>query len=188
MDDVIDQPLATRAPASLRLRTLTMADAAAFARHVAADAEHLGTHLPWPDTAAEPAGAREWLELYESGSDGRVLVAGALDGDEIVGGALLMHHEPATATVELGCWAIAAVEGMGVARASCQALIAYARGQLGVERVEWRTTTVNTRSRALAERLGFRHEGTLRSNFVLRGVRYDTDVLSLVGAELDGAA
>ena len=44
---------------------------------------------------------------------------------------------------------------------------------------------LNTRSRRLAERLGFQHEGTLRSNYVLRGERLDTDVLSLVGAELD---
>jgi ribosomal-protein-serine acetyltransferase len=184
---VIDQPLATRAPTPLRLRTLTPADAAAFARHIAADAEHLREHLPWPDIAADPAGAREWLELYASGRDGRVLVAGAFNGAEIVGGALLTHHEPAMAAIELGCWAIAAVEGMGVARASCQALIAYARAQLRVERVEWRTTSVNARSRTLAERLGFRHEGTLRSNYVLRGERYDTEVLSLVGAEIDGA-
>ena len=39
-------------------------------------------------------------------------------------------------------------------------------------------------SRGLAERLGFRHEGTLRSAYVLRGERYDLDVLSLVGDEL----
>jgi hypothetical protein len=43
---VIDQPLATRAPTPLRLRTLTPEDANAFARHAAADLEHLREHLP----------------------------------------------------------------------------------------------------------------------------------------------
>lgn len=184
---MIDQPLATRAAARLRLRTLTPADAAAFARHAAADVAHLREHLGWAEPASEPDGAREWLELYASGSDGRVLVAGAFDGSEIVGGALLLHHEPDLGAIELGCWAITAVEGLGVARASCQALIAHARRELGVERIAWRATTVNPRSRALAERLGFRHEGTLRSAWLLRGERYDMDILSLVGAELDGA-
>jgi RimJ/RimL family protein N-acetyltransferase len=47
---------------------------------------------------------------------------------------------------------------------------------------------VNSRSRALAERLGFRYEGTLRSAYVLNGRRYDMDVLSLVGRELDAYA
>ena len=182
---MIDQPLATRWPRSLRLRRLTPEDAEAFARHAAADLEHLREHLPWADLARDSAGAREWLELYERGNGGRVLVAGAFDGDQLVGGALLLHHDPAMASVEIGCWATSAAQGLGVARAACEALIAYARTRLGVERIEWRCTTVNRRSRALAERLGFRHEGTLRSDYVLHGRRYDSDLLSLVGAELD---
>jgi ribosomal-protein-serine acetyltransferase len=182
---LIDQPLDTRSGKPLRLRTLTPADAGSFARHAAADVEHLREHLGWAQAASEPAGAFAWLEAYAAGDDGRVLVAGAFDGDEIVGGALLLHHERDAATIELGCWAVSAVEGMGVARAACAALIGYARRELRVERVAWRCTTVNSRSRALAERLGFRYEGTLRSAYVLDGRRYDMDVLSLVGAELD---
>jgi len=185
---VIDQPLATRAPRPLRLRTLTPDDAQALARQAAADVDHLREHLPWAEPASDPAGAREWLQLYAARVDGRVVVVGAVDGDEIVGGAMLLHHVPSFANVELGCWVTSTVEGMGVARAVCRALIAYARAELGVERIEWRTTTVNARSRALAERLGFRHEGTLRSDYVLRGRRYDTDLLSLVGAEIDAVS
>jgi ribosomal-protein-serine acetyltransferase len=185
---MIDQPLETRSPRPLRLRMLTADDADAVARHAAADLEHLRLHLRWPEPASEPAGAREWLELYERGDDGRVVVAGVFDGDELVGGALLLHYDPEMATVELGCWAGSAVQGMRVARAACEALIAHARSELRVERIEWRCTTVNTRSRALAERLGFRHEGTLRSDFVMRGERYDSDVLSLVGAEIDAVS
>ena len=184
---MIDQQLETRAAAPLRLRALTPDDAEALARCVAPDVAHLSEHLPWAEAAAQPAGARAWLAGYASGRDGRVLVAGAFDGDEIVGGATLLHHEPDTASIALGTWATSAVEGLGVARAACRAMIAYARTELHVERVAWTSTTVNPRSRALAERLGFRYEGTLRSAYVLHGRRYDLDVLSLVGAELDAA-
>ena len=182
---VIDEPLDTRSNAPLRLRTLTPDDAVPFARHVAADLEHLRVHLPWPESAAVPAGARVWLQAYADATNGRVMAAGVFDGSEIVGGALLAHHDPPAASVELGCWATSGVQGLGVARAASEALIAYARAALAVERVAWRSTTVNGRSRALAERLGFRYEGTLRSAYVLRDERYDIDVLSLVGAELD---
>jgi ribosomal-protein-serine acetyltransferase len=182
---LIDQPLATRAPRPLRLRTLTPADADAFARHAAREIEHLREHLPWADAAAEPGGARVWLEAYARGAGGRVVVAGAFDGEEIVGGALLLHHEPEAHAVEIGCWATTAVERRGVARAACVALIAYARKQLAAERVVWRCPTANTRSRALAERLGFRYEGTMRSAYVLRDQRLDIEILSLVGTELD---
>jgi ribosomal-protein-serine acetyltransferase len=185
---VIDQPLETRWPRPLRLRTLTPADAGVFARHAAADVEHLREHLGWAESASDPAGAFAWLKAYAAGDGGRVLVAGAFDGEEIVGGALLMNHDPDAAKVELGCWTSSAVEGHGVARAACAALIGYARRDLHAERVAWRCTTLNFRSRALAERLGFHYEGTLRSAYLLGGRRYDMDVLSLVGAELDAYA
>jgi RimJ/RimL family protein N-acetyltransferase len=184
---VIDRPLETRLERPLRLRTLTPDDAPAFARHCAGDVEHLREHLPWAEPASRPEGAKAWLEMYARGDDGRVLVAGAFAGEDVVGGALLLHHDPDQAAIELGCWATRAVRGRGVARAACRALIALAREQLRVERVVWQCTTANPRSRALAERLGFRHEGRLRSAYVLRGERHDLDVLSLVGAEIDQA-
>jgi RimJ/RimL family protein N-acetyltransferase len=181
---VIEQPLETRSPKPLRLRTLTAADADAFARHVARDLEHLHAHLPWAESAAHPAGARAFLELYDRGEEGRVTIAGAFDGDALVGGALLLNHKPDLATVEIGCWVAGAAEGLGVARAACAALVEHARAELAVERIEWHCTTTNPRSRALAERLGFQLEGTLRSAYVLHGERYDLDVLSLVGDEI----
>ena len=96
-----------------------------------------------------------------------------------------IHHDPDYAIVEIGCWLTAAAEGGGVAAAACRVLLGLARRDLAAERVEWHASTLNIRSRRLAERLGFTHEGTMRSNYVLRGDRLDTDVLSLVGAELD---
>jgi RimJ/RimL family protein N-acetyltransferase len=180
-------PLSTRFPDPLTLRRLSTADAAAFADHVAQDVEHLGEHLPWPNVADTPDGAAEWLALYERGEDGRVIVAGAWSGDALLGGALLLHYSEAHGNIEIGCWAVSAAEGRGVASAACLELIALARHELGVERVEWRTTTVNWRSRRLAEKLGFRLDGTMRSDCVLHGTRYDSHVLSLVGEEIDQA-
>ncbi len=181
-------PLRTGLPQAVTLRRLTSADAAAFARHVARDAERLQEHLPWPAATATPEGARAWLGPYERQEDGRVVVAGAWHGDELLGGALLFQHDAEAATAAIGVWVVAAGEGCGLASAACRAVLAAARSQLGIERVEWRSTTVNVRSRRLAERLGFRHEGTLRSNYVLGAARFDTDVLSLVGGEIDEAA
>jgi len=177
--------LDTGLPDPVVLRPLTTADAEAFAGHVAGDLPRLSEHLPWPAVTDTPDGAAAWLGPYERREDGRVVVGGIWAGDALVGGALLFHHVPAADVVEIGCWLTAAAEGGGVAAAACTVLIGLARNELGAERVEWHSTTVNTRSRRLAERLGFQHEGTLRSDYVLRGERLDTDVFSLVGAELD---
>lgn len=167
------------------LRRLTTADAEAFSSHVAAAREHLRRYLPWPDRTHTVAGAREWLCAYEQGWDGRVVAAGVWSGDRLIGGTTLLHHDPVMAVAELGVWVVPEAQGRGVAAAAGRAAIAAARTELGVERLEWQCVTENVASRRLAERLGFRHEGTRRSDYVLRGVRHDTDVFSLVAAELD---
>ncbi len=177
--------LETGLTGEVTFRRLSADDAAAFAVHVSSDLDRLRTHLPWPDVTSTPEGAAEWLSAYDRQEDGRVGVGGMWHDGELLGGALLFHHDPGFATVELGCWVVAAGEGAGVVSAACRVLLAHARTDLKVERVEWHAASANVRSRQLAERLGFRYEGTMRSNYVLRGERLDTDVMSLVGTELD---
>jgi RimJ/RimL family protein N-acetyltransferase len=169
------------------LRRLTVADAVPFAAHIAGDLSRLGEHLPWPAATSSVDGARAWLENHELARDGRVIAVGAWEESRLLGGAVLFHHEPASAAIELGCWVVAEAEGRGIAAACCVELLELARSGLRAERVEWRTTPANMRSRRLAERLGFRYEGRLRSRYVLREARLDVDVLSLVGAEIDAA-
>jgi ribosomal-protein-serine acetyltransferase len=185
---VLDRPVAltTRLSGRVTFRRLSAADADVFAAHVTSDLDRLRTHLPWPDVTSTPEGAAGWLGTYDRMEDGRVGVGGIWHDGTLLGGALLFQHDKGFANVELGCWVVAAGEGAGVVSAACRVLLAFARTSLRVERVEWHATTNNARSRQLAERLGFQHEGTLRSNYVLRGDRLDTDVLSLVGTELDG--
>jgi ribosomal-protein-serine acetyltransferase len=186
---MLDDPLqlSTGLPRQVTLRRLTSADAVAFADHVARDGERLQEHLAWPAVTASPEGAEAWLGAYDRGENGRVLVAGAWSDGELLGGAVLFDHDATNGSVELGCWVVAAGEGHGLASATCRAVLALARADLGVERVEWHAGRLNARSRRLAERLGFVYEGTLRSNYALRGARLDTDVLSLVGGEIDRA-
>ncbi len=184
---MIDEPLTTALPGALRLRTLTTADAAAYAAAVAGDRERLREHLVWPDATADEDGARGFLERYERRQDGRVLLAGAWRGERLLGAALLMSHDEVNAVIELGVWMTREAAGRGVAAAACRALLRLARSDLRAERVVWRCAPGNVASRRLAERLGFVFEGTARSDYVLRDRRVDTDVLSLVGAEVDAA-
>jgi ribosomal-protein-serine acetyltransferase len=179
--------LSTGLPGRVELRRLTTADAAAFASHVARDVARLGEYLSWPAVTDTPEGAERWLGAYERREEGRAVVGGAWHDGSLVGGALLFQHDPVNRNVEIGCWLVAEGEGHGVAAAACRVLLAVARRELEAERVVWHAAPGNVRSRRLAERLGFRFEGTARSDYLLRGTRFDTDVLSLVGAEIDAA-
>ena len=169
------------------LRTLTAADAPAFASHIAGDLARLSEFLPWPARTDTPEGAAAWITAYTDGVNGRVLVAGIEAGDRLVGGMVLFGHSVEMAEIELGCWAVAAVEGTGAVRAACVEGLRQARTVHDVERVVWQCDPENTRSGGLARRLGFSLEGVLRSSYVLRGERRDTELYSLVGSEIDAA-
>lgn len=169
------------------LRTLTVADAPAFAAHIAGDVARLSEFLPWPVRTDTPSGAALWVGQYTDGVDGRLEVAGIERDDALLGGIVLFSHSEAMASVELGCWIVAGAEGVGAVRAACVEGLREARQTYAVERVVWQCDPENTRSGGLARRLGFQFEGLLRSSYVLRGERRDTELYSLVGSEIDAA-
>lgn len=171
----------------LVLRAATAADVPAFAAHVAGDLEHLGEHLGWPATSTTPEGAAGFVDPYLRRDDGRELLLLLEDGDALAGGTVLLHHDPRVGSVEVGCWIVAGYEGQGLVRRAVLATVAHARTALGSHRVVWTAAAGNVRSRRLAERLGFLHEGRLRDAGLHRDERQDLDVLSLVGDEIDRA-
>ena len=117
----------------------------------------------WESWAARPLSverSREWLQqridAFTAGT--RIATYLRVDGELAgsVGLAIRAH------VGEVGYWLDKACEGRGVATAAVRALLAVGFGQRALERIELRTSTLNVRSRALATRLGFVHEGTLR--------------------------
>jgi hypothetical protein len=59
----------------------------------------------------------------------------------------------------------------------------YAFDELGYRRYEWKCDALNAASRAAAERLGFRYEGTFRRAQVVKGRNRDTAWYSIVDTE-----
>jgi RimJ/RimL family protein N-acetyltransferase len=176
----------------LVLRPIVPSDTDAWVTHVRQDAEHLGEFLGWPARTADPAVARQFITRYGEREAGRRLLLGVFNGTSLRGGAVLMSHDVAAGSVELGCWIASALEGRGVMRRVCIETLRYGRHDLLVHRVEWRTASGNARSRALATRLGFTHEGRLREASLHHDRRQHLDLFSLIGPEidqlLDGAA
>ena len=183
---LVDLALRSGLSGDVRLRDLTEADAVVFAQHVAADLPRLAQFLAWPERTVTPEGAQAFIGPYARHEAGRRLIAGIWHDGRLVGGVVLFAHDEVTQTIELGCWALAAVEGRGVVRAACVEGLRLARSW-GVERVQWHCDPRNSRSVGLARRLGFQHEGTLRSSYPLRGERCDTEVHGLVEHEIDRA-
>ena len=83
-------------------------------------------------------------------------------------------------TADLGYWIDAAHEGRGAVTRAVAALTEQLFADYGVSRVEIRASVRNQRSRALAERLEFVHEGTLRAALPVGSQRHDVALYGLL--------
>jgi len=98
-------------------------------------------------------------------------------------GSVGLPVDRANRSGELGYWIDGAYEGRGLMTAAATVLLDEAFGPAGLDRVEIRADVDNTRSRAVARRLGFREEGVLRQAVALDGRRSDDVVHGLLAAE-----
>ena len=84
--------------------------------------------------------------------------------DEIIGSAGLLARDMEVPSFEIGYWIHTEHAGQGYATEAARALATLAFDELGSRRVEIRMNESNWRSRAVAERLGFEWEATLKSH------------------------
>jgi ribosomal-protein-serine acetyltransferase len=89
----------------------------------------------------------------------------------------------ANRSTEIGYWLAAPFQGKGIMTRSCRALVAYAFGELKLNRVDIRCAVGNAKSRAIPERLGFRQEGVLRQAELLQDRFVDLVVYAMLAEE-----
>lgn len=85
---------------------------------------------------------------------------------------------------EIGFWTAPQARGRGVMTAAARLVIRFGFEVLPLERVEWRALVGNDASLRVAEKLGFRLEGTARAGLLHRDERVDCWVAGLLPGEL----
>ncbi|MDQ2743204.1 MAG: GNAT family N-acetyltransferase [Chloroflexota bacterium] len=146
--------------------------------------EHLRVWLPWVDHTRSAGDTRAfiWQSLQQfAGNNG--LNAGIWYQGELVGAIGLRFLDWNAKRTEIGYWLSQDMEGRGIMTRAVSALLDYIFGDLGLNRVEIRAATGNRRSRAVPERLGFTHEGTIRQEERLTDSYTDSAVYGILAEE-----
>jgi [ribosomal protein S5]-alanine N-acetyltransferase len=100
-------------------------------------------------------------------------------------GSIGMGINETTRNAAIGYWCAPAARGQGLTTRALRLLSRHALEELGIERVELITDPDNRASQRVAEKVGFRREGVLRSHLTHPdGRRRDSVMFSLLPGEL----
>ncbi len=98
-------------------------------------------------------------------------------------GLMRLHLAPPQRQAELGYWTAKEQRGKGYTVEAARAVCGWAFDALGVERMEWVAEAGNEGSRAVALKLGFVMEGTLRAKVPHLETRRDAWIGSLLPSD-----
>lgn len=168
----------------LELRSVEFADAAELFALVDSDREHLRRWLPWVDGSRSVEDTRVFIDgAMRQAEEGDGFTATIRCEGEIAG--IIGHHriDWPNRLGKLGYWLGSRFVGRGLMTQSCRAVVAHAFESIGLNRIEIHCATQNVRSRAVPERLEFRHEGTRREAEWLYDHFVDLECYAMLASE-----
>lgn len=125
--------------------------------------DRLARWEPWAEQRATLDSTRAYiraaLEDFVRGRQVSTIVT--LDGGRRFIGRCGIRVNPHAGTGDIGYWIDRDFEGQGITTRAARALINSSFDELGLSKMELRTSVDNKRSRSVAERLGFEFEGVL---------------------------
>ncbi len=142
------------------LRTLTLDDAEVVYRAIDENRARLRPYMPWEQTTRSPDDVRAFIErslLSPTDEDAN----GIWVGDEFAG-SVGLRVDALMNCGEIGYWVVAAFERGGLVTKACRLLIDHGFRDRKLHRIEIHAAADNRRSRAVAERLGFTLDATVR--------------------------
>jgi ribosomal-protein-serine acetyltransferase len=155
-----------------QLRLLQHQDAAELFALTDANRAYLRRWLPWLDAIEHIDDTQKFIgSTKQQFAEGIGLAAAIRDlgGEEdrllnpvMVGLIGFNRIETQNRIAYIGYWLAAAYQGRGIMTAACRSLIDYAFGTMDLNRIVITCASENKSSRAIPQRLGFRHEGTAR--------------------------
>jgi ribosomal-protein-serine acetyltransferase len=172
----------------LVLDLTTAADAEPAYDVVAAERSRLREWLPWVDATTDLSVEQEFLRGIERANAlGAALNATIREAGEFCG-FVGLRVDHAHRSAEIGYWLAERCTGRGVMIRCVAAMFEAGFARLGLHRLELLAATGNTRSRAIAERLGMTFEGIRREAEELPSGFVDLAMYAMLVQDWPGAA
>jgi RimJ/RimL family protein N-acetyltransferase len=143
--------------------------------------DELAPFMPWATPRRSKSDTLAWIR-NDRGSDEKSFVIVDPSG-AILGACGLNHFDELNRLANLGYWLRTSQTGHGYATRAARLLVHHGQVELGLARIEILMSVENPASRRVAERVGARHEGVLRSRLLLHGRRHDAHLFSIVSAD-----
>ena len=146
--------------------------------------EYLREWLPWVDTTKTAEDTKKFIKgTLEQFAANEGFAAGLWHRSEMAGTIGFHRIDWPNQKAEIGYWISARFQGKGIVTRAARALVDYAFNELGLNRMEIRCAEGNKKSRAIAERLGFHQEGTLRQSLLIYDHYQDIVVYGMLKGE-----
>ncbi len=142
------------------IRTLTLDDADELFALVDANRARLRDWMIWEPTTLSPTDVRAFIErclASESDAEGNGIWV-----DGRIAGVIGLRIDTLSNGGEVGYWIDRDHEGRGIMTRACIRFFEFAFEEMGMHRMELHAAAENSRSRAIAERLGMTQEGVAR--------------------------
>ncbi|PYZ98908.1 RimJ/RimL family protein N-acetyltransferase [Alteribacter lacisalsi] len=143
--------------------------------------DYLSHWMPWAPaikTADDTKGyIRSTLKEF---AEGRSLACAILYKGEVAGTAAYHVIDYGNRKTSIGYWLGENYQGKGLMTVAVRELVNYAFEELGLNRIEIKAGVENSKSRAIAERLGFELEGIQRESEIVAGRFVDHAAYSLL--------
>lgn len=166
------------------LHLLEPTDAETLFELVDRNRDHLRPWVFWIDTTLEVADSRRFIETSQHKRENNNGYALSIWYRNNLAG--LVGHVDINWThrsSEIGYWLGDTYQGHGIITRACRAFISWTFRTLDMNRVQIQCAIDNTRSQAVAERLGFQREGVLREMRWLHSRFVDYVVYSMLARE-----
>ena len=142
--------------------------------------EYLGKWLIWVEKTKSLNDSLTFLKeagIFNRG--GQRLITFIKYHDQIVGSVGFVKLDKVNKKGEIGYWISQNMQGKGIITKACECLIDYAFNHLNLNRIIIKMDAQNAKSKAIAKRLGFTFEATLRQDRFRNEQFQDTEFIQL---------